>query len=146
MTPASAPLAPATRHASRSAELSDWLGLHRERRFDWSTWNCCHFAAGWVRHATGRDLMAGLPTTPDPAAAAALIERLAGTLPALWSQWLGAPITPALARAGDVVMIVADGATTAALCTGRHAVGLHPQRGLVFVPMRWAATAWRLPA
>ena len=140
--------------------LATYLAACAERAepFSWATHNCCHFAAGWVHQATGRDTMQGFGATPHLRAARRELERFVGSLQAAVSEALGqAPIEPALARTGDVLML-----TTAALplvaasasggigfvlglCSGRHAVLQMADGALLFAPVLSARAAWRLP-
>lgn len=133
----------ATAHA-----LDAYLAEHAAQPFDWARHNCCHFVAGWVRHATGRDPMAGLPDTHGPLAARRLIVRLGGTLADAWTRRLGrTAIQPELAQVGDVVHVWMRAAERAAvgICAGtRAALLLEGGGGIVMLPMAHATHAWRL--
>ena len=130
----------------------------RAEPFSWERHNCCHFAAGWVREATGRDTMQGFGVTPNLRAARRELERFVGSLQAAVSAALGqAPIEPAMARTGDVLLFTAaalprEAASasngtgfTLGLCSGRHAVLQLDDGALLFAPVLSARAAWRLP-
>lgn len=130
---------------SRAIDLDAFLTEVRGRAFDWSTWNCCHLAAAWVQRTTGRNVMQGLPSTPDRRAAHRLIHHIGGTLGGVWTRWLGIePVAPALARPGDVVLIAEGSARAAGICIGPRVAVLTPV-GLAVTGMDAATHAWRLP-
>lgn len=126
--------------------LDAYLSAQSAQPFDWAAHNCCHFVAGWVRTATGRDPMQGLPTTPNLRAARRLERALGGTLADAWARQLGrAPIRPELAQVGDVALVPvgADGAAVG-ICIGRHVAVLTELDGIRTLPMASATHAWRL--
>ena len=132
---------------SVSQALDAYLVEHQSQPFLWSRHNCCHFVAGWVRSATGRDPMAGLPVTWTPLAAQRLVRQLGGTLADAWTRRLGrAPIQPELAQVGDVVHVWLREQERGAvgICTGRRAALLTEATGIVLLPMSHATHAWRL--
>jgi len=121
------------------------------RPFDWRHANCCHWVAGWVQHATGRNPMQGLTATPTALSAQRLVKRLGGSLASAWSRQLGcAPQPVALAKRGDLVLFhVAEGvcgelATGSAmgLCVGSSAAIAISTGAVVFVPMSAADLSW----
>lgn len=125
--------------------LDAYAQRQRERgAFDWGTNNCCHFAAGWVRECEGLDAMP-LLLTPDRKAALRLIQSYGG-LAAAVSQQLGrAPIAPAHAAVGDVLLFKLPGGMPAlGLCNGRKAFLLTPEGSLGTAPTLEAARAWRI--
>lgn len=122
------------------------LGLYlaecSERRFDWRTWNCAHFAAGWVQRVTGLDVLAGLPATPSGPAAVRVTRRIGATLADAVQQRLGFEgCAPAEARVGDLVLVERR---ALGICTGGQAVVLLVGGGVGFVPMAEATHAWRV--
>jgi len=132
---------------SVSHALDAYLADAAARPFSWAQHNCCHFVAGWVRAATGRDPMAGLPHTHSRHAARRLVLQLGGTLADAWSRRLGrAAIQPELAQTGDVVHVWLREHDCAAvgICSGRHAALLLEGRGVLMLPMAHATHAWRL--
>jgi hypothetical protein len=129
---------------NKAAELDAYLTEAQGRAFDWSTWNCCHLAAGWVRRMSGRDVMADVPVTTTKRAAHREIQRRGGTLRAVWERWLGAEaIAPDLAQVGDIVGLTDADAQAVGVCCGRT-VAVLTQAGVCHVPMTRAACAWRL--
>lgn len=129
---------------SRARQLTYYLAEVQAKPFDWAAWNCCHFAAGWVRRFTGFDPMAGLPTMDSRLSAHRVIASLGGSLRRAWSSRLhAADLLPSLARPGDVVLVAVDGVDAVGLCAGRTAAVL-TERGVAHVPMTEAAAAWRL--
>lgn len=130
--------------------LHEYLSRHGAAPFDWGINNCCHWAAGWMRHATGIWPMQGLPETPTPRAARRLVRQLGGTLAAAWTRQLGRAPLPALqAQLGDLVLVpvpAGAGGTGEAVgvCTGRHAVCIGTQGLLAHVEMQHCTHAWRL--
>ena len=131
---------------STARDLALYLADVQVRPFDWATWNCCHFAATWVRLLTGRDVMAGLPPMHSRLTAHRLIGQLGGSLRDAWTRQLGPePVLPTLAHPGDVVLVQADGVEAVGICCGRTAAVL-TEAGVAHVQMADATAAWRLPA
>lgn len=141
----------------RARLLEQYLGAAPARAFDWAAWNCCHFAAGWVRAVCGWDPMHGLPATPAARDAVRLVRRLGGSLAAAWTRQLGAqPLPAAMAQLGDLVLLpvplraneAADARTGHAvgICAGLSVVACTDAGDFAFVPMSEATAAWRLPA
>lgn len=131
---------------SPAVRLDAYITAQAAQPFDWAAHNCCHFVAGWVRAATGRDPMQGLPATPSRRAARRLERQLGGTLADAWAHRLGrAAIRPELAQAGDVVLVPvgADGAAVG-ICIGRQVALLTEADGIAVMPMAAASHAWRL--
>lgn len=133
---------------SLAAQLDAYIAAQAVQPFGWAKHNCCHFAAGWLRAATGRDPMAGLPVTYSRTAARRLILQLGGTLADAWTRRLRrAPIAPELAQVGDIVLVpLGEASEAVGICTGRHAALLTAEDGLAMLPMRLATRAWRLRA
>ena len=123
---------------------------HAGEPFEWRDRNCCHFAAGWVRQMTGRDVLAGLPATPDARAALCLVRRLGGGLAEAWTRQLGVdPVLPLFARVGDVVLLPAApeiGGLGAAVgvCAGRTVVCIDALGNCQHVPLAHALRCWHL--
>jgi hypothetical protein len=129
--------------------LDAYLADEAARPFSWSQHNCCHFAANWVTHATGRNPMQGLPGTHSVTSARRLIVQLGGTLADAWTRRLGrAAIQPELAQVGDIVHVWLreQGCAAVGICTGRHAALLLEDAGIVMLPIKHATHAWRLRA
>jgi hypothetical protein len=129
---------------SRAAMLDAYLAEVQARPFDWAAWNCCTFAAEWVRRASGLQPMAGLPATGSAAAALRLHSRMGASLADAVTLQLGlAPFAAELAQVGDVVAVREGSAQAVGICTGRLAAVLRLD-GLAHVPMGEASLAWRV--
>lgn len=128
--------------------LEAYLAAQATRQFDWVRYNCCHFAAGWLLHATGRDPLAGMSTLRRRADVARTVAAWGGTLAAAVSARLGAEaLSPRLAQVGDIVLLdMGEGGTPVGICAGRVAVALRDDAGVAFVPMSQATHAWPLGA
>lgn len=129
--------------------LAEYVAACARQPFDWPTANCCHFAAGWLAVATGRDPMAALPTTPDALAARRLVRKHGDDLRGVVSYALGrAPIVPALAQTGDLVLVdsgTEDGTGQAlGLCSGPSIIALDAHGSAHFLPLEAGLCAWRL--
>jgi hypothetical protein len=131
-----------------SLRLAQYLSSRAHQPFDWSRANCCHLAAGWVQHLTGRHPMADLPATPDARAALRLVRTLGGSLRAAWSQQLGVQASaPGGAAVGDLLLFAtpahADGVgALIAICLGDMAVASDEAGHLQILPMDRAFCRW----
>jgi hypothetical protein len=131
--------------------LAEYVMAYGRRTFNWGGANCCHFAAGWVAHVTGRWPMHGLPDTPTAREAVRLVRSLGGDLATAWTGQLGRPaLAASFAQLGDVVLTQlppghAEGLGQAVgVCNGWDALFMDPAGHSVHLPM-WACThAWRL--
>ena len=143
-----------TAPASTAVLLTQFLAAHRAPAFSWATANCCHFAAAWVLHATGRDPMQGLASTPSARAALRLVRSLGGSLQAAWTRQLGRPPVPAaMAQVGDLVLMpthaqpwlgeVGTGALVG-ICVGPSVVVAGDLGGYLYAPLCGGTVAWRL--
>lgn len=123
-------------------ELGLYLAECSGRSFDWRSWNCAHFAAGWVRKVCGIDPLAGLPEAASQRGAWRLLRRLGLTMADAVDMRLGfAQAAPEAACVGDLVLL--DGRALG-ICTGRQAVVLLEGGGVGFVPLSAATHAWRV--
>ncbi len=137
-------------HTARA--LAQYLQAWGAQPFSWAAANCCHLAAGWVQAATGCNPMQGLPETPDLRAALRLLQSLGGSVASAWTQRMGcAPISPATARVGDVVLMplptpAGQGTGSAVgICNGRLAVYTTTPGGVLqYHDMQLATHAWPL--
>jgi hypothetical protein len=132
---------------STARDLQLYLADVSARRFDWASWNCCHFAARWVQLLTGLQVMAGLPPMHSRLTAHRLIGELGGSLGAVWTRWLGCePVPATLAHAGDVVIVRLGDHEAVGICCGRTAAVLTEHEGVAHVPMDRATLSWWLGA
>jgi hypothetical protein len=137
---------------STAALLASYLDQADGRGpFDWRTYNCSHFAAGWWQACTGVDALQGIAMPASANEAARLLARRGGTLVDLVTSRIDRPrIDPRLAQPGDLLIINAgawfEGGIGAALgiCTGRLAVMLSAEGRLVRGPMACAVHAFPL--
>lgn len=89
--------------------LGEYLRLAGTRKWDWGTWDCCAFPAGWVMENNHPDPMAlwrGRYSSAEEAQA--LIEE-AGGLVELWAIALGALPVVEEPQAGDVAVCMVFG-------------------------------------
>lgn len=109
------------------------------RPFEWGVHDCCLFVADVVLAMTGEDL--GAPFRGRYASARGAARALRafgqGTIIRTMNAALGAPIAPALAQRGDVVL--AGG--IAGICIGRTAVFVG-EGGLTTAERRHWTKAW----
>jgi hypothetical protein len=119
--------------------------LDRWGSFDWAHGHCGIFAGNWVRQITRRRTLDGLPTLGSAIAWMRRVQGLGG-LQVIVTERMGVqPINPAMAQVGDIVMLpgpVTGGAL--GICCGRTAALLHPNCGIVHLPMAQAIHAWPL--
>lgn len=116
-------------------------------RFDWASFNCCHFVDEWVRSRTGRSHMGGVPPTPDLRASLRVRHALGGNLADAVTRLYGPAIEPALARAGDIARVdMGDGGEALGICNGSGVIGLLDGGGFFIVDMSRATHAWRVEA
>lgn len=128
-------------------QLAEFLAGYRPGAFDWTSANCAHFAAGWVRHVTGRDALVGLPITTSAMDARRLVRALGGMRTAVstctgWQQ-IAAPF----AQVGDLVLReLPDGGNALGICAGRTCMHVDEHGNVVHIEMAGATCAWRVPA
>lgn len=130
--------------------LPDWparfAALVRQRRahpFVWGQHDCVLWAADVVLALTGADFGAQYRGTYSTALQAAhLVEDLGG-LTAIVSSYLGEPISPSMARVGDIGLVSDGGRDLVAVCNGAH--WLAPgASGLAVLSLNAGVSAWRV--
>jgi len=133
---------------STASLLTEFLDGWPMQPFDWPTRNCCHFAAAWIRFATGKEIE--LPATADARSARKALKRLGGSL-AEGCRRLhsGLEVPPSLAQTGDLVLVPVDGegegvGEALGICSGRDAVLIDSAGKPTILPMDRATNAWRL--
>jgi hypothetical protein len=129
--------------------LDRYIDRCREKHFSWSSWNCVHFARGWV-FEWEKELIefpisferAGVST----ALAAARYARSLGGIPNIVTEALRRdPSPPTFASVGDLVYFGdAAFAGTLGICNGRTAFALSTGAGVVAVPATMFKLAWKL--
>lgn len=129
--------------------LEEYLDQCRPRRFNWHSWNCVHFALGWVQEVEDSQvlLVHYVQSTETALAAARVAQKMGGLRNALTSV-LGRDPMPALsASIGDVVMLEewrCGSAGTLGICNGVSAVTLHPAQGFASAAMGAASCIWKI--
>ena len=117
------------------------------RPFAYGCWDCCLFAADIVEAMTGTDPAAELRGRYADVMEAMRIIRSYGGMAAMLDELLGtAPIKPALASRGDVVLLhpPKDGdIEQIGTCLGDAAI-VASESGPRFRPMSHAIAAWRI--
>jgi hypothetical protein len=126
----------------------DWQlrleAFSRERRnvpFRWGANDCALFAADCVEALTGERLLVGLRGY-DGRGAVRLLQEMGG-LHGIATQALGAPIAPAFATVGDVVLVRMADSEALGICNGGVVIGPGP-RGIEVSGMDAALAAWRV--
>jgi hypothetical protein len=99
--------------------LDQFLADERGSPFVWGDDDCCLFIGRWVAAATGRRFMDDWTGTyGDEIGARRRLDAVGGA-PSMFTGYLGAPVTPALAVRGDIGVKSYDGWHMAMICTGR---------------------------
>lgn len=119
--------------------LIAFIETHRDKSFEWATWDCCQFVGQWIYELTGKDYRAGFSYSSE--AQARELLGSSGGLIALVSSFLK-PIHVSRAMKGDIVL--ANDASGAALgiCLGVNSAHVGP-KGLVYFPTEHSLAAWR---
>lgn len=149
-----------TRFPDWPERLNAWVDANRARTFAWGEWDCVLAAADCAHALTGADPLEGLRWNGLRGALRCL--EVEGGLEAAVTRVLGAPIGPALAQRGDVLLIDTGAlpmmsadldSEDAARAELRHALAVclgeacaAPTRaGLALLPVhRVAHKAWRV--
>ena len=126
----------------RLAEYLATLGA-----FNWATFNCCHYVAGWLVMNGEPDPMRGFPATPSLRAARRLVREHGGIINLVSKQLGRSSIATALAQVGDIVHFQLDGSGfTLGICNGRESICIDERGFVAFVPTLGGSCAWRLKA
>lgn len=125
--------------------LIDFIDGHRLTPFAWGRHDCVTFAAGAVKAATGIPILKSIKSRwRSQRAALALIDSYGGLASAVDS--LLSPISPAMARRGDVAAITLEnGGHRLMVVEGDYLVGPGPE-GLIRQPRSEAVLAWSVHA
>jgi hypothetical protein len=116
--------------------------------FDWHGANCAHFCGAYIEQIEGRDPLAGFEMPASQTQARRLLAK--AKLADLVSAQLGrAPIAPAFAQIGDLMLLpLSDSdplALALGLCAGDAACARTEHSGAIsFVPSASALCAWRV--
>ena len=114
--------------------LHEYITAHLGEPFCYGQMDCVLFAAGWVKHATGRDLVAGKKW--DSEKEALRMVKAAGGLESAIDGLL-ARIPPNLAKDGDIALY--DGCVM--VFSGAYIVG-PGKSGLDYINRTKACCAW----
>lgn len=131
------------RRETWDTELMMYIHAVESTPFAWGEFDCVTFAAGCVEAMTGNDLMATIRGSYQNERGARRLLSSFGGLRAAISSVLGEPISPLLARRGDVVTANGPHGETTAVCIGARYImtGTHD---LVTGSMAGAIAAWRV--
>lgn len=121
-----------------AVKIEEW----RNRPFDWSTSDCCQFAAEVVLAITGIDYRERFPRYESRQQAELILTKLGG-VPALVSSVLGESKHPAFAQRGDVVACDFGDGVAVGICIGVECCAPGPS-GLVFRPTSRSVSAWSI--
>lgn len=132
---------PITRHRDWQSRLQACIAARRNRPFAWGSQDCCLFPSDAVLAMTGHDPAADLRGYTTLAQAVRIVKRLGG-MRAIGASRFGAEITPLLAQAGDIGLVVTQGHESLALCAGGHWLAAG-EYGLESLPIDEALAAWR---
>lgn len=127
--------------------LQGFLQQWQAAPFAWPDNHCGHFIVAWIRHATGR--VVAMPACCDAMSARRALREFGDDLAEACRRLHGgAPIAPALAETGDIVLVptpLASGVGAAlGICSGRHVIVIGVDGATLFLPMTEARAAWRL--
>lgn len=128
-----------------ATELEQYL--YQCNEFDWARFNCCHYAAGWVKHVEGLDTSEHFPETPSRLAAIRHITASGGWREVI-TKALSREVSPvSLLQTGDLALVELEcDSTCLGIVSGRHAHCL-PQEGKpVAVQLSSAKIGWKLQA
>jgi hypothetical protein len=122
--------------------LDDVFRDARDRAFRWGRHDCCQFAARCVLAITGVDKRELFVPYANKKEALELL-RTVGGMHGLLVRALGAPVPPAFAGEGDIVLIDMGRGLQPAVCTGlqSHAPG---RSTLASHPTLSAVAAWKV--
>lgn len=138
-------LATLTRREDWPEQLLGFVEARRDVPFAWGANDCALFAADAVQAMTGHDFAAGFRGRYRTALGAmkALRSNGAADLAAYLTRVLGAPVAPALARRGDVVVFAAVEGPALGVVVGSQAAAAGPE-GVTWVPASRWQQAWRV--
>ena len=127
--------------------LAKFIEGAQKRPFSWGEFDCCLFAADWVREMTGTDAAAELRGVYASEDDALELVRAYGGMTAmvdfLLSPYNVAMVPRELARRGDVCLVDSVHGEALGVCCGER-IACATYTGLVMAPMRLAHAAWRI--
>lgn len=132
--------------------LDGYLREIANKPFDWVSHNCCTMTCDAIKEMTDVDPMAGLRDKyKSKRGAYALIKKISGgdlaDIAIQIADTLGVDeIKPTFAKRGDAVLFPTDAGEALGIIdlSGRVIVGIHPEHGVIRVPVTYAIKAWRI--
>jgi len=133
------------RHPDWPERLGPFLERYRQRRFRWGRSDCVHFAADWLREATGAEVLpAALPRYRTGDEATQALCTATGTPDLLAAVSAMLPPQPVLAAGrGDLAAVLTPAGPALGLVIGPM-VAVRTPTGLAFCPLSHALAAWRI--
>lgn len=124
-------------------KLHAYITANMRKSFEWGAHDCALFAAGWIKAATGIDMLANYPSWTSEQEAAEVIA-LSGGLSAVMDRQFHR-IEPAMAKDGDVALRkdIRTGQSGLCIFSGSHIVTTGENR-LMFIDRSEAECAWSL--
>lgn len=138
-----------SRREDWAERLDSYFQSIRDLPFIWGSHDCCLMAANAIKAMTGHDPaydFRGLYASAEDAGFA-LQDIGAGDVAGTVAEILGAPLPTVMkAQRGDIVMFQtpAGDALGVVDLTGTFFFAVTPDKGLVRIPLRRAASAWRV--
>jgi len=132
--------------SSLASNLDTYLQEQEGRAFDWPTFNCCHFAQGWVQRQEGHALNL-VPRVKDRKSALRIIHDRGGREAAISKAIGREPIPVTMARPGDLVLFRSADSAMLGICCGRTGACIGEGVGnIVHIEMTQACAAWPVGA
>lgn len=133
----------APRHSDWPRRLGDFVQGRQAQPFTWGPNDCASFAADAVQALTGVDMLAELRGHRLTERQALRRARAIGGIPLAIVRAGLAPVAPAQARSGDLVLLAQGAQRVLAVCVGADAVAPGVD-GLAVADMGRAVMAWRV--
>lgn len=121
--------------------LASFLETRRQTPFAYGTHDCCAFAGAAAEAITGTNPAAPFPYDSEIGAQRLIVKH--GGLDKLLTAALGAPVAPAMAGRGDIVLAELENGPTAGVCIGRNCA-FPADVGVTFRPRSVVGMAWKV--
>ena len=119
--------------------------LEQTHEFSWVKCNCVLFSADAVKVQTGKDYAKAYRGIKTKRGMLAKIGReYGGDVSKAATAMLGEPINVRLAKRGDVVAAVIKGENVLGICTGKMAVFISEDEGLIHIHTAKCINAWAI--
>lgn len=132
-----------TRLPDWPTRLAAFIEARRVRAFSWGESDCCLFVCDAIEAMTGTDPGARWRGLYASEKGARRVLRDNGGVSGIATLLLGAPVPPALAGRGDVMMIDTPTGDALTVCLG-GVIAAQGQDGIAFFPVATAKCAWRV--